>query len=72
MTELLGLPEPDRVDLAWRLLESIREDSATDELDDDDRERLHRALQRSEDDLRAGRTRPATDLLAELRDRRSR
>jgi hypothetical protein len=72
MTELLGLPEPDRADLAWRLLESISEISAFDTLDDDDRERLHESLRRSDDDVRAGRIRPAAQLLAELEQRRSR
>ncbi|TMQ13388.1 MAG: hypothetical protein E6J91_18590 [Deltaproteobacteria bacterium] len=72
MTELLGLPEPERVDLAQRLLESLREGSAADDLDDEQRERLHRALHRSEADIRAGRVRPAAALIAELRERRTR
>jgi|SRR5215510_10162568 len=55
MTELLGLPEPERVDLVQRLLESLREDSVKDELDDDDRAELQQALHRSEADLHAGR-----------------
>jgi hypothetical protein len=72
MTELLGLPEPERIDLARRLLEGLHEDTATDDLDDDDRERLHQALRRSEADIRAGRVRPAANLIAELRERRTR
>ena len=72
MTELLGLPEPERVDLAQRLLESLREGSAADDLDDEQRERLHQALHRSEADIRAGRVRPAAALIAELRERRTR
>ena len=41
-----------------------------DALDDDDRRRLHEALLRSEDDVRAGRVVPAEEFLAEL-DRRA-
>jgi hypothetical protein len=69
LAELLELPEAERVDLAQRLLESLREGSTSDDLDDDDRSRLHQSLHRSESDMRAGRTRPATDLIAELRAR---
>jgi hypothetical protein len=72
MTELLELPETERADLAWRLLESLREDSDTDELDDAQRDQLHLALERSMEDARAGRTRPASALIAELRARRTR
>lgn len=72
MTELLGLPEPERVDLVQRLLESLRDGSVADDLDDDERERLHQALRRSEADLVAGRVRPASALIAELRQRRVR
>lgn len=72
MTELLGLPEPERVDIVQRLLESLREGSIADDLDDDERAVLHQALHRSEADLRAGRVRPASTLIAELRERRTR
>lgn len=71
MAELLGLPEPERVDLAQLLLESLHDGSAVDDLDEDERERLHQALQRSETDMRAGRLRPAVALIAELRERRA-
>jgi hypothetical protein len=33
VSELLGLPESERVDLAWRLLDTLHEGSATDDLD---------------------------------------
>lgn len=72
MTELLALPEPERAELAWRLLESLREGSDTDDLDEADREQLHQALERSMESARAGRTRPASELIAELRARRNR
>jgi hypothetical protein len=72
MTRLLELPETERADLAWRLLESLGEGSDTDDLDDAEREQLHQALERSEEDVRAGRIRPAAELLEELRTRRAR
>ena len=72
MNELLDMPETERVDLAWRLLGSLHEGSTTDDLQDGERERLHQALQRSEADIRAGRVRPAADLIAELHERRTR
>lgn len=72
MTELLSLPEPERVDLVQRLLESLREGAVSDDLDDDERAQLHQALHRSEADVRAGRVRPASALIAELRERRTR
>jgi hypothetical protein len=37
-----------------------------DDFDDDERARLHAALAQSEDDLIAGRVRPAADVLADL------
>ena len=38
-----------------------------DDLDDEDRRRLHAALDDSEDDVQAGRVRDAADVLADLR-----
>jgi hypothetical protein len=38
-----------------------------DDLDDDDRRRLHEALEASEEDLAAGRVRSADEVLAALR-----
>ncbi|HWU88634.1 MAG TPA: hypothetical protein VN253_15295 [Kofleriaceae bacterium] len=72
MTELLELPELERADLAWRLLESLRDGSDMDDLDEAEREQLHQALARSAEDERAGRTRPAATLLEELRNLRAR
>ena len=40
-----------------------------DDLDDEDRRRLHEALAESEEDVRAGRVYPAEEVLAELRQR---
>lgn len=41
-----------------------------DNLEDDDRRRLHAALEASEADVANGRVRPAEDVLADLRPRR--
>lgn len=41
-----------------------------DDLDDDERARLHESIQRGLDDVRAGRTVPAEQVLAELRRKR--
>lgn len=38
-----------------------------DELDDEDRRRLHEALEASEEDVALGRVRPAEEILADLR-----
>ena len=40
-----------------------------DGLDDDERERLHASIERGLDDLEAGRTVPAAEVLRELRQR---
>jgi len=40
---------------------------AWDDLDDQDRARLHAVLEASEEDIAAGRVFPAEDLIAELR-----
>jgi hypothetical protein len=41
-----------------------------DDLDDEDRARLHSALEESEDDVRHGRMVPAEDVIARLRAQR--
>ena len=38
-----------------------------DDLDEDDRRRLHESLARSDEDVAVGRVRPAADVLADLR-----
>jgi hypothetical protein len=71
LNELLNLPEAERVELALRLVESVRAASEADDLDDADRARLHEALERSDEQVRAGEVRLAADLVAELRQRSS-
>ena len=57
MDELTDLPEGSEVELA--VIE--------DELDDEDRARLHSALDAADDELRAGKGIPGVQFLAELR-----
>lgn len=45
----------------------LPEEDEGDDLDDDDRERLHAALAASEDDVREGRLVPADQVLSRLR-----
>jgi len=44
---------------------------AWDGLDDEERRRLHEALAASEEDVRGGRVRPASEVLADLKHPRS-
>jgi hypothetical protein len=68
LDELLKLPEDDRLEIARVLLASLVADEG-DELNDEDRQQLHDELDRSEDDVRAGRVRPGHLILEELRAR---
>ena len=61
----LKLPAEQRAELAERLLESL--DDAPDDLDDEDRERLHEAMKRSEQQFRDGLGIPADAVLSRLR-----
>ncbi len=58
LDEPTDLPEGSEVELV--ILDQ-------DDLDDDDRARLHAALEASEEEFRAGHGIPATDVIAELR-----
>ncbi len=57
LDEATDLPEGTVVELA---------PVGGDDLDEDERRRLHAALAESEDDVAAGRVRPAADVLADL------
>jgi hypothetical protein len=60
----LELPPDERADVIEALVRSL---DAGDELDDEDRGRLHEAILRSEEQLQAGRGVPAADVLDRLR-----
>ena len=62
LDDLLRLPRDQRLELAQALAESL-----DDDLDEDDRQRLHAALNEAQADLAAGRTRSAADVLSDLR-----
>jgi len=68
----------DELKAARRYLEFLEEQGTdpyahldnADELDDAEREKLHQAIERGLADMRAGRGRPAREVLAELRTHR--
>jgi hypothetical protein len=68
VSEALKLPAEERAELVDRLLQSL-DDEEVDALDDVDRERLHAAIARSEEQFRAGQTIPSKTVLDRLRKR---
>ena len=70
LEQLLQLDERSRFELAQALLLTVDgegdQGDAEDDLDDADRARLHAALERSREDVKAGRVHDAGEILAEL------
>jgi hypothetical protein len=66
VSEALKLSADERADIADRLLRSLDEEEG-DDLDDEDRERLHAAINLSAEQYRAGDTVPAKVVLDQLR-----
>jgi Putative addiction module component len=69
VSEALKLPAEERVELVDRLLKSL-DDEEGDALEDEDRERLHAAIGRSEEQFLAGQAVPAKVVLDALRKKR--
>jgi len=70
LQEALTLSPDERAELAKAILASLIDEE--DHLDEEDRRRLHAALERAHEEMRAGRVRPAQELLDKLRARSSR
>ncbi len=68
VSEVLKLPTEERIELVDRLLQNL-DDEERDALDDADRERLHGAIARSEEQFRAGHSIPSKTVLSRLRKR---
>ena len=65
--EALKLPPDERAEVIEELVRSLDQDD--DDLDDDDRARLHAAVRESEVEFTAGQAIPAADVLDRLRSR---
>ncbi len=69
LEQLMKLDDKERLEVAQLLLSTVDDQ---DDLDDDERVRLHAALDRSLKDADAGRLHDADDVLAELQARHRR
>jgi len=71
LEQLMKLDEHDRIEVAQMLLSTVEvagdEDGELDDLDEAEIARLHAALERSQDDIRAGRVHDAAAVIDELR-----
>jgi hypothetical protein len=67
LKQLLMLDERDRQELAHALLASVDD---RDDLNDAERARLHASIDRSLDEIDAGKTVPFADVIASLRAKR--
>ncbi len=66
LEQLMKLDDRERLEVAQLLLLTV---DSEDDLSEDERDRLHAALDRSVDDVVTGRVRDAHDVLEELRAR---
>ncbi len=65
----MKLDDRERVELAELLLSTVEDDEDDVELREGETARLHAALERSLDDIKAGRVHSAAEVLHELRAR---
>lgn len=68
LEQVMKLDDRERVELAQLLLSTV-EDEDEDDLDEGETSRLHAALDRSLDDIKAGRVHDAAAVIDELRAR---
>jgi hypothetical protein len=68
LEQLMELDERERVEVAQLLLSTVEEEEE-DDLDEGEISRLHAALERSLDDIKAGRVHAAAAVIDELRAR---
>ena len=68
LPQLLDLEASERAEIAHALLASIDD---RDDMSDADRERLHASINRSLDEINAGKTLPFEDVIAALRMKRA-
>jgi len=69
LEQLMELDERERVEVAQLLLSTVEEVEEEDDLDEGEISRLHAALERSLDDIKAGRVHDAAAVIDEVRAR---
>jgi hypothetical protein len=69
LEQLMRLGDRERVEVAQMLLSTVEDDEDEDDLDEAETARLHAALERSLDDIKAGRVHDAASVIDELRAR---
>lgn len=69
LEQLMRLDDRERVEVAQLLLSTVEDDEDVDDLDEAETARLHAALERSLDDIKAGRVHAAAAVIDELRAR---
>ncbi len=69
LEQLMRLDDRERVEVAQLLLSTVEDDENEDDLDEAETSRLHAALERSLDDIKAGRVHDAAAVIDELRAR---
>lgn len=70
LEQLLALDEDARLEIAHKLLKSV-DDDVSDDMTDEERQRLEAALERSLAQAEAGQTVPASDVFRALRAKRT-
>lgn len=69
LEQLMKLDDRERVEVAQLLLSTVEDEEDEDDLDERELARLHAALERSLEDIKAGRVHDAAAVIDELRAR---